>query len=98
MYNNLKGQVKLKDCLSDPFSITIGLRQGCNLSPYLFNMYVNDLPNLLGKANCNPVLLDNTKINILMYADDMLLLSYSEHGLQRALNILQIYCTNGNWW
>ena len=32
------------------------------------------------------------KINMLAYADDMLLLSTSKSGLQKALNILQIYC------
>ena len=32
------------------------------------------------------------KINMLMYADDMLMLSKSRKGLQKALHILQVYC------
>ena len=92
MYSNVKGQVKSDGKLSDIFNIAIGLRQGCNLSPQLFNMYINDLPGLLRLGKCDPVKLNDSNINMLAYADDMLILSNSEKGLQKALNILQIYC------
>lgn len=92
MYANLKGQAKILGLLSDTFDISIGLRQGCNLSPQLFNAYINDLPNLLKRAECDPVTLNGLKVNILSYADDMLILSKSPQGLQKSLNILQIYC------
>jgi hypothetical protein len=49
------------------------------------------LPDILKAANCDPVSLNGMKINMLAYADDMLLLSTSKSGLQKALNILQIY-------
>ncbi len=92
MYGDLQGVVKMNGFQSQTFPISIGLRQGCNLSPSLFNLYINDLPNLLEKAQCDPVLLHEKKINVLMYADDMLLLSKSEQGLQRAMQVLGLYC------
>ena len=46
MYKNLKSKVKTNDVISDSFPISIGIRQGCNLSPHLFNLYVNDIPNI----------------------------------------------------
>ena len=64
------------------FKITVGTRQGCILSPTLFNLFINDLPLIIRKM----------KINMLMYADDMLMLSKSRKGLQKALHILQVYC------
>ena len=92
MYSGMTGQVKSEGFLSDIFDITIGLRQGCNLSPHLFNIYINDLPQLLKEANCDPVILNGTKINMLAYADDMLLLSKTESGLKKSLKVLEIYC------
>jgi hypothetical protein len=72
MYGKLQGIVKVNGQISKPFNINVGLRQGCNISPHLFNIYVNELPELLRQARCDPVLLHNKKVNILMYADDML--------------------------
>ena len=92
MYSGLKGVAKQNGFISNQFDISIGLRQGCNLSPYLFNIFVNDIPELLQAGNCDPAHLNNTNINALLYADDMLLLSTSEQGLQKAINILQTYC------
>ncbi len=92
MYSDLHGFVKINGSQSQTIPLSIGLRQGCNLSPFLFNLYINDLPNILEKAQCDPVDLNKKPVNILMYADDMLLLSKSEAGLIRALSVLKTYC------
>ena len=92
MYSNVKGQVKLDGVCSELFLITIGLRQGCNLSPHLFNLYIDDLAKLLERASYDPVMLNGENVSCLMYADDMLLLSSTESGLQRSLNLLGTYC------
>ena len=66
---------------------TTGVKQGCNLSPNLFNIFVNDLPDILDSI-CDPVLFSESKKNCLLYADDLLLMSNSENGLQQCLNDL----------
>ena len=92
MYGKVTARVKLNGKLSDSFNLEVGTRQGCNLSPTLFNMYMNDIPYLFNSMMYKPVQIGNISTNILLYADDMLLLSYSASGLQKCLNVLNVYC------
>ena len=90
MYSSVRYSVKLEDG-TKPFSNwLIGVRQGCNLSPTLFNIFINDVPNLFDDS-CDPVKLGNTNLNCLLYADDLVLLSESQKGLQSCLTKLERY-------
>lgn len=92
MYTNVKAQIKVNGKLSKEIMVKVGTRQGCNLSPSLFNVYLNDLPKALDPDLCDPVLLYDCFVNILMYADDVVLLSSTKTGLQNCLNIFANYC------
>lgn len=90
MYQNIKSSVKTPEGLTDTFNSSVGVKQGCNLSPNLFNIFLNDLcDNFLD--NCDPIRMENLKLNCLMYADDLLLLSETQKGLQRSLDRLYHY-------
>ena len=52
----------------------------------------NELPNLLATNSSDPVTLNNTPLNCLMYADDLVLLSTSPEGLQNCINTLEKFC------
>ena len=58
------------------------------LSPLLFNFYTDYLAKKLNISNCDPVVIKNISVNSLLYADDIILLSNSENGLQRSLDVL----------
>ena len=88
MYTDISGKVRINNSFSDFFMISIGLRQGCNLSPHLFNLYVDDLAKALKEIRNFPVMLNGETIPCLLYADDMLLLSSSQMGLQCSLDLL----------
>ena len=47
MYSSVKYRVKLSSGSTPVFSSNIGLKQGCNMSPSLFNVFINDIPELL---------------------------------------------------
>ena len=104
MYNVIKDMyvnhssrlaVKIGNSLSDFFSSNIGVHQGDVLSPNLFNLYINDVVTALN-SHCDPVYLNNYKIDCLLYADDLVLLSSSEKGLQESVNVLDKYCKEWN--
>lgn len=77
--------------LSEQFNSKVGIRQGDNLKPNLFKVFINDLPDIF-HPECDPVSLGNKNLNCLLYADDVILLSRSKLGLQNCLQELQEFC------
>ena len=93
LYANVTGCVKLgPTILTDWFRVGTGLRQGCILSPLLFNIYLNDLITEV-KTKCKGISIDDEKLCILAYADDIALVAENEEDLQSMLNIVQKWCT-----
>ncbi len=76
------------------FSQTKGVRQGCSLSPTLFNIYINELASALDKSSCPGLTLEGREIKCLLYADDLLLLSPHEEGLHQSLSVLEKYSSD----
>ena len=67
------------------------MRQGGVLSPILYCIYLDDLALILSALGigCH---LRNTFLALLLYADDMALLSPSLRGLQKLLSVTETYC------
>ena len=47
LYTNMQAYVKTKRGYTERFPVEVGTRQGCNLSPLLFNLFINDLPHAM---------------------------------------------------
>ena len=69
----------------------MGVLEGDINSPHFFNLYISDLKAFLGVDDDTPKLV-SAPITCLMYADDLVLMSRSESGLQILLNKLGEYC------
>ena len=80
LYWNQRAVVRMDDSFTDEFDIKRGVRQGCILSPKLFNLYseevFKDLDHLEG------IVIGGRNINNIRYADDTALIANSEEGLQ----------------
>ena len=61
------------------------------MSPNLFNLFLNDLPQIFDECLDSPKL-ESHLIHCLLYADDLVLFSLSENGLQIKINKLKEYC------
>ena len=91
MYSTCKFKVKTLSGLTQDFESKLGVKQGCNLSPTLSNIYQNDLHEIFDDS-CDPIALDDIHFNSLSWADYLLLMSTSHMGLQRCLDKLEAYC------
>lgn len=85
LYTGNEMFVKLNGGLTQPFLTTTGLKQGCIFSPLLFNLYLNDLPNVFDAA-CDPVYVGASPVSCLMWADDCVVMSTTQAGLQRSMD------------
>ena len=92
LYDNHEVFIRLSEGLLQPIPTTIGLKQGCGISPLLFNLFINKLNDIFDQS-CDPVSLGDEDVNALLWADDLLILSSTPAGLQNAMNKTHAFYT-----
>ena len=85
LYKSSSAVVSWNGFLSKPYHVFAGVRQGGSISPVLFSVYVNSVIEILSKCNlgCSIGL---TYLGVIMYADDLLLISGSVSNLQKMID------------
>ena len=73
IYSNDCAYMKIDGKITTSFPINQGVRQGCILSPLLFNIFMAELAKNLMSLD-NGFQMDNSKINSIFWADDIVLL------------------------
>ena len=83
--------------MTDWFPVLSGLKQGCLLSPLIFNIFVNDLTEALDSTGLGISMEGMTeKLNMLLYADDLALIADSEENLQKLIEVLYQWCEDND--
>ena len=91
MYSCVKSCVRWGAFVTDFFDCPTGVRQGCLLSPLIFSLLISEVAELVNKKgkhgyqfvpNCREIFL-------LLFADDIALISTSSAGLQNQINNLE---------
>ncbi len=87
MYWQQTAAIRVEQDVSQYIEIKLGVRQGCVLSPTLFNlcteMIFRDINDKKG------VIIGGININNLRYADDTVLIADNEKGLQELLQTVK---------
>jgi hypothetical protein len=94
LYESVSGRLRMAHGLSDFIQSTIGVKQGCPLSPTLFGIYIDELESFLHEhiQEGDGCLLHQVLISLLLFVDDLVLLASTPEGLQRQIDALANFC------
>lgn len=99
MYQGIKSCISFNSNQSDFFQSFRGVRQGENLSPVLFALFLNDLECFLVSKNCPGIDVEFAsddvyfylKLFVLLYADDTVIFGTDEESFQHSLSMFHEY-------
>jgi Reverse transcriptase (RNA-dependent DNA polymerase) len=100
LYSNVSFSIKFPGGLSEEIPSSMGVRQGCPLSPFLFGVFIEMFDEQLRAKYpmAGPVLAGGTassvRVPLLLYADDLVLMACSERELQLLLDCLSAFATS----
>lgn len=83
MYRETRCRVRVGDERSECFWTKRGVRQGCPLSPTLFNLYIAE------ELGPEGIMIGKERITIIEYADDVVLMADKEESLRAMLRSLE---------
>ena len=92
IYKKVKSCIKVHGNLSRYFESYMGVKQGGPLSPLLFILFINDMETSIYDQSADLVTFDEFKLFLLLFADDTVIFSYTEQGLQVLVRRLENYC------
>ena len=88
LYHDSRCAVKVNNLKTSLFDVNIGVKPAAK-----FFLYINDLADKIKSLNCE-IDVDGYQFSILLYVDDIALLSLCEESLQTTLNALNEWCVN----
>jgi len=98
MYAHATSRTRVSGAMSDPFPVERGVAQGCPLSPFLYDIFVDSLLEDI-HAVCGPdgIHVGGRRLVGQSYADDMTALANSPDGMQRIIDVVRRHSQRWGW-
>jgi len=96
IYQKVVSCVRINNELTEMFDCPKGLRQGCCLSPTIFSVIINEVAVRVSEDGRHGIQMmpGFIELLIMLFADDIALMSFSPSGLQSQLDLLNTLCTD----
>src|ERR1043165_7607201 len=88
LYMGQRVKIRIDGEFSEPATIGRGVRQGCPLSPILFNIYIEEIVREMLEELEEGVKVGGKMVKALRFADDQAMLAGSQEGLQMMMDRL----------
>ena len=88
LYEDGWARVRVGRRESSRFQVKSGVMQGCPPSPWLFNIFIDRIATEARKKFYGSVRLSTGQLEILLFADDLVILAETEEALQHNLQEL----------
>lgn len=85
LYKDASTTIKSGNEVTPKITINSGVKQGCPLSPTLFNMLMDELLKDIDELNTGIGITETTKVGIMAFADDLVILTDSAPDMEIAL-------------
>ena len=95
LYAGLQYQLRAAGVYVEPFPVTRGVKQGCPLSPKLFNAFIDGLrAHLCARCPGAGAVIAEQREPGFLYADDVVLLADTPDALQALIDAMHEFCCN----
>jgi len=89
LYENSKACVIVQGKESDWFKVGQGVRQGCTMSPWLFNIFMDNIVREAKQRFDGGVEMELGTIQLLLFADDLMLVAERDEDAERNMKVLE---------
>ncbi len=88
LYIGQRVKIRIDGQFSESGKVQRGVRQGCPLSPLLFNIYADELMREAMMGNEDGVKVGGRLIQVIKFADDQAITASTNNGLQRMMELV----------
>ncbi|MDD9361605.1 MAG: reverse transcriptase domain-containing protein, partial [Anaplasma sp.] len=93
MYKEISTKLVINGSLSQSITVSRSVRQGCPLSPLLFNIYLEPLcRDIINDQKVQGFRLHACEVKLLAYADDLVLICSDKPSIVNAMSLVTDYC------
>ena len=88
MYIDASTKIETNKGSTGNIKIKSGVKQGCPLSPFLFNLVIDELVERMQKSELG-AMVNNDHIAVMAFADDLVVISHNDYKMKKLLKIVE---------